>query len=98
MTTERSFSVGIPISVFFLTLDRCLTIGLSLSYRAVHQKLLLACFCIVTTAAFLFTDFIYIALKFITHYKKPNPAGEHGIPLALRPGAPEELLPLKAIL
>lgn len=65
MSTERSFSVGIPISVFFLTLDRCLTLGLSVSYRQLHQKLVLACFVFSTAVAVIFTDFLYITKNIV---------------------------------
>lgn len=73
MVTERSFSVGIPISVFFLTLDRCLTLAFSLSYRPMHQKIVLVSFAIATAFATLFTAFIYTAGVFITQPAKADP-------------------------
>lgn len=76
MSSERSFSVGIPVSVFFLTLDRCLTLGLNLGYRHWHQRIVLICFVLVISAVIMFTDFAFIGTKFITGYElKKNSSG-----------------------
>lgn len=71
--SERSVSIGIPISVFFLTLDRCLTLGLALRYNHARQKTLLVLEILLITVAVLFSSLTYLVARFVNNYATPDP-------------------------
>ncbi|KAH7699154.1 hypothetical protein AAVH_33743, partial [Aphelenchoides avenae] len=61
---ERAFSCTIPIVVFFLTLDRSITLSLGLKYRVKHGKALFAVCCMLIAVAVSIALFLCVYPKF----------------------------------
>ncbi|KAH7711933.1 hypothetical protein AAVH_20743 [Aphelenchoides avenae] len=57
---ERSFSCVIPITVCFLTVDRCLAIGLGIAYRTVHSNVLCGACILAGTCASTLALYIHL--------------------------------------
>lgn len=62
---ERALSCTLPVSVFFLTLDRCLMLHFGLNYQSAYANSLCVCSILITILASSVTLFIYIAPKFM---------------------------------
>ncbi|KAH7693767.1 hypothetical protein AAVH_39193, partial [Aphelenchoides avenae] len=62
---ERSVSPGLSVVVFFLTLDRCLTLYLGLHYRLLYSRIVLAACIVCTSTVIGITLTVYLLRRFM---------------------------------